>query len=322
MAEASGCSLRRSRLAASRRTSSAANPAAGTTAVTRGRPSVRVPVLSTTSVSTFSSRSSASAFLISTPDRAPRPTPTMIDIGVASPSAHGQAMISTETAAIMAKANRGSGPNVAQAAKARTRDRDHQRDEPAGDLVREPLDRRAAALRLSDHLHDPRQNRVASDPVRAHDEGAALIEGAGDHALAHSARDRHGFAGQQRFVDRAMPFDDLAVDRDFFARPHAQAIADRDAVEVDVLVASVGANPARGLGREVQERADRAARPLTRTQLEHLSEQDEHGDDRRRLEIDPDRAVAASKGRQGTDRAPTSRRRCSPRRRRFPSRSA
>ena len=30
---------------------------------------------------------------------APRPTPTMIDIGVASPSAQGQAMISTLTAA-------------------------------------------------------------------------------------------------------------------------------------------------------------------------------------------------------------------------------
>ena len=53
-----------------------------------------------TRVSTFSRRSSASAFLISTPDCAPRPTPTMIDIGVARPSAHGQAMISTDTAAI------------------------------------------------------------------------------------------------------------------------------------------------------------------------------------------------------------------------------
>ena len=38
-----------------------------------------------------------SAFLISTPDCAPRPVPTMIDIGVAKPSAHGQAMISTAT---------------------------------------------------------------------------------------------------------------------------------------------------------------------------------------------------------------------------------
>ena len=42
-------------------------PAAGTIAVTAGLPSVSVPVLSTTSVSTFSMRSSASAFLISTP---------------------------------------------------------------------------------------------------------------------------------------------------------------------------------------------------------------------------------------------------------------
>ena len=74
-------------------------PGAARTATTRGLPSVSVPVLSTTSVSTFSKRSSASAFLISTPARAPRPTPTMIDIGVARPSAQGQAMISTDTAA-------------------------------------------------------------------------------------------------------------------------------------------------------------------------------------------------------------------------------
>ncbi len=33
------------------------------------------------------------------PARAPRPTPTMIAIGVASPNAHGQAMIRTEIAA-------------------------------------------------------------------------------------------------------------------------------------------------------------------------------------------------------------------------------
>jgi hypothetical protein len=72
-----------------------------TIATTFGLPSVSVPVLSTTSVSTFSMRSSASAFLISTPSCAPRPTPTMIDIGVARPSAQGQAMISTVTAATM-----------------------------------------------------------------------------------------------------------------------------------------------------------------------------------------------------------------------------
>ena len=72
-------------------------------AVTFGLPSVRVPVLSTTRVSTFSMRSSASAFLIKMPARAPRPTPTMIDIGVARPSAQGQAMMRTVTAATSAR---------------------------------------------------------------------------------------------------------------------------------------------------------------------------------------------------------------------------
>ena len=73
-------------------------PVGRSTDTSRGLPSVSVPVLSTTSVSTFSRTSSASAFLMSTPAVAPRPVPTMIDIGVASPSAHGQAMISTATA--------------------------------------------------------------------------------------------------------------------------------------------------------------------------------------------------------------------------------
>ena len=42
----------------------------------------------------------------------------MIDIGVASPSAQGQAMISTLTAATRPKAKRGSGPKTAQATNA------------------------------------------------------------------------------------------------------------------------------------------------------------------------------------------------------------
>ena len=88
--------------------------------VTDGRPSVSVPVLSTTRVSTFSIRSSASAFLISTPWVAPRPTPTMMEIGVARPRAHGQAMIRTATATMRPCAIRGSGPTRAQTTNATT----------------------------------------------------------------------------------------------------------------------------------------------------------------------------------------------------------
>ena len=61
-----------------------------------------MPVLSTTSTSTFSNASIASAVFTSTPAFAPLPTATMMLIGVAKPSAHGQAMMSTLTAVMTA----------------------------------------------------------------------------------------------------------------------------------------------------------------------------------------------------------------------------
>ncbi len=59
---------------------------------------VSVPVLSTTSVSTPASASSAAASRISTPACAPRPVAVITDTGVASPSAQGQAMMRTAIA--------------------------------------------------------------------------------------------------------------------------------------------------------------------------------------------------------------------------------
>ena len=99
MASASGCSLPRSRLAASRSSSASSNPGAGADGGHRRAALGQGAGLVDHQRVDLSSRSSASAFLISTPACAPRPTPTMIDIGVARPSAQGQAMISTDTAA-------------------------------------------------------------------------------------------------------------------------------------------------------------------------------------------------------------------------------
>ncbi len=65
-------------------------------------PVVTVPVLSSTTVSTRRVDSSTSGPLIRMPSWAPRPVPTISAVGVASPSAHGQAMISTATAAVNA----------------------------------------------------------------------------------------------------------------------------------------------------------------------------------------------------------------------------
>ena len=67
-------------------------------------PVVTVPVLSMTMVSTFFVDSRISGPLMSRPSWAPRPVPTSSAVGVASPSAHGQAMINTATAAVKAGA--------------------------------------------------------------------------------------------------------------------------------------------------------------------------------------------------------------------------
>jgi hypothetical protein len=71
-------------------------------AVTFGLPSVSVPVLSTTRVSTFSRRSSASAFLIRMPALRRAADADHDRHRRGKPSAQGQAMISTVTAATSA----------------------------------------------------------------------------------------------------------------------------------------------------------------------------------------------------------------------------
>ena len=118
IARASGCSLGRSSAAASASRRSRDWLPRITSSVSAGLPSVSVPVLSTTRVSMSRSDSIAPASLNNTPCCAPRPLATMIEIGVARPSAHGQAMISTDTAAISACVSRGSGPTIAHAANA------------------------------------------------------------------------------------------------------------------------------------------------------------------------------------------------------------
>ncbi len=208
MATASGCSLPRSRLAANRRSSSSVTPETVLTAVTDGLPCVSVPVLSTTRVSTFSMRSSASAFLISTPALAPRPTPTMIDIGVASPSAQGQAMISTVTAATSPNASLGSGPQTDQAPESNHGHEDHQRHEPAGDAIRQTLDRRPAALGIGNHLDDAGKHRVAADLLCLDDEPARPVDGPADDAVADLLCQRHRLARHHRLINGRPAFDD------------------------------------------------------------------------------------------------------------------
>ena len=107
------------------------------------------------------------------PARAPCPMATVIEMGVARPTAQGQAMINTAMAFRNAYANFGSGPKNHHAS-AVTMAIDHDDlDEVRRDDVGEPLDRRARALRLAHHVNDrassvsapTRSARITSEPL-------------------------------------------------------------------------------------------------------------------------------------------------------------
>ena len=84
-----------SRAQAAESSSSRVTPA-GIMSVTAGSPLVMVPVLSRATTLTFPVCSRDSAVLNRIPFFAPTPLPTIIATGVASPSAHGQLITSTE----------------------------------------------------------------------------------------------------------------------------------------------------------------------------------------------------------------------------------
>src|ERR1700727_3655082 len=117
-------------------------------------------------------------------------------------------------------------------------------------------------------------------------EVAALVQRAAEDFIARALADWHRFSGQHGLIDRASPLDELAVHRDLLARPDAQDVAGFDRVERDLFVRLVRADKSRSLWREIDERADRAARLFARSQLQHLPEQDKSRDDRGRFEID------------------------------------
>ncbi len=95
---AMGCSESRSRLAAVFSRSASEASANRRILLSRGRPSVRVPVLSKARSVACPSASRAAASRTSTPFRAAAPSPTITATGVASPSAQGQAITSSVTA--------------------------------------------------------------------------------------------------------------------------------------------------------------------------------------------------------------------------------
>ena len=251
-------------------------------------PSVSVPVLSTTSVSIFRIVSIASALRKSTPERAAFPVATMMAIGVASPSAQGQAMIRTATALIRAWAIRGDRAPETPDGESHNRDGDDGRNEIPGDDVREFLDGGTRALGIRDHPNDLREHRFGPDPLGAKDDRARAVHGRPDQSVPGLLLHRNRLAGDHRFVDGRCPFEDDPVHGHLLARAHPHPVAHLHLLERNVRFGPIRTDAARRLRRETQERLDRRARSAARRKLQHLPEKDERDDDGRRFEIDAD----------------------------------
>ena len=281
-----------------------------TTSVSAIRPVVRVPVLSNTTVSTARDRSSTSPPLISTPRLAPRPVPTMIAIGVARPRAHGQATMSTATAASTPSPGRWATP--AQPSKViparantvgtktpamRSASRCTGALEPWAASTRRtmPASAVSAPTAVARTVRTPLRLRVA--PVTA---------------VAGALVDRHRLAGEHGFVDGRAAGDDDAVDGDLLAWPDPDGVTDPDGGDGNHPLGAAGeaispldsALDTRldqpGLLRaQLQQGPQRTRRPALGPGLQPPPQQEEGDDQRGHVEVQVAAEVARGPGRVG-----------------------
>ena len=252
----------------------------------------------------------ASALRKRMPMVAPFPVATMIDSGVANPSAHGHAMIRTATALTTACASRGGGPTIAQttnviAATAITAGTKYAETTSASFWT-------GARLRCaSATIATMRASSVSAPTFSAldHQRAGGVHRGA-DHTVAGILFDRDRLAGDHRFVHGAHAVDDDTVNRHLLSRSHAQAIAYVNGIEWHILFRSVFTNATRRGGRHTEQLLDRCAGLASGAQLEHLAKENERDDDRRDLEVDAHLSRFVTEAGRKDDLAVASQRRC------------
>jgi hypothetical protein len=179
------------------------------------------------------------------------------------------------------------------------RDDDDRRHEDGRDLVDEPLHGGARALRLRDHVNDLRQQCLAADALRAHQQSAAAVRRPRRERRARGFSHRLGLARQHGFVDMARAFGDGAIDGHALAGPNSQEIADADVLEWHVAFAAARIDAVSHPRRKLEQRADCPGGVGAGAQLQHLPEQHQRDNDRRGLEIQRRRArLVAERRRQ------------------------
>ena len=163
--------------------------------------------------------------------------------------------------------------------------RHYCRNEIDGNLVRQALQRRSAALRLADQLHNLCQHSVWAYSFRFHDQAAAGVQRSTCDLVARGLFDRHGFARHHRFIDGACAFPYRPVDRYALTWADAESVSALHLPERHVFFRSIGAEQMGQLRREIEQRANCAACTLPGAQFQHLAQENQSSDHRGRFEI-------------------------------------
>ena len=136
--------------------------------------------------------------------------------------------------------------------------------------VGEPHERRLGGLRRRHQAHDARIGAFAGHGRRGHVEGRAGVQRAAEGGRAFGLDHRDRFAGQRQFIDRRGVRRDHAVDRNDFAGPHQEPVADRNVADRHVLDAIVDA-AMRDARRPIEQRAQAMLGARHGDVLEHVA---------------------------------------------------
>ncbi|MNI82908.1 hypothetical protein D3C73_1396660 [compost metagenome] len=107
---------------------------------------------------------------------------------------------------------------------------------------------RFGALGTGNHLYDLRQHGLSTHLLRFHHQAAMGIERCPNQAISGSLHHRHGLTRQHRLIDRTFTFQDRAIDRNLFSRPHPQAIPLVHMCQRNIFLLAIGVEPACRLG--------------------------------------------------------------------------
>ena len=107
---------------------------------------------------------------------------------------------------------------------------------------------------------------------------------------------RHRLARDHRLIHGTLALKDDAVDGHLLPGADAEPVARLDVRQRDIFFRAVIPEPPGGLRGQAQERLDRTTGLAPGAELEHLAEEDEGRDHRRRLEVDRRLAAVAPEG--------------------------